>query len=247
MFCEKCGTRVEDGQPFCPNCGNRLAAPAAPVPPVNTGAPGNPGVPEGAAAPVNPGIPTGSFAPANPGVPTGSFAQTNPGVNPAPTGFAAAPRAPRQPLKLPALGGLTDKFNSLSGLKQIYYGLTLCLLAICFVFSLLKVFYVKGGTPFGLPTGASWLMVLSNVLFTLCVTFYLLDACGAFRFKWLKFFIAGSAALILFLYVIVWIAGVNVLGFTTSVRLTVGGWFFLILQAALCAVSVLYIIEDRKG
>ena len=61
MFCEKCGTRVEDGQPFCPNCGNRLAAPAAPVPPVNTGAPGNPGVPEGAAAPVNPGIPTGSF------------------------------------------------------------------------------------------------------------------------------------------------------------------------------------------
>ena len=30
MFCEKCGTRVDDGQPFCPNCGNRLgAAPAA--------------------------------------------------------------------------------------------------------------------------------------------------------------------------------------------------------------------------
>ncbi|MBQ9373983.1 MAG: zinc-ribbon domain-containing protein, partial [Oscillospiraceae bacterium] len=23
MFCEKCGTRVDDGQPFCPNCGNR--------------------------------------------------------------------------------------------------------------------------------------------------------------------------------------------------------------------------------
>ncbi|MBQ2597077.1 MAG: zinc-ribbon domain-containing protein [Oscillospiraceae bacterium] len=27
MFCEKCGTRVDDGQPFCPNCGNRLGAP----------------------------------------------------------------------------------------------------------------------------------------------------------------------------------------------------------------------------
>ena len=31
MFCEKCGTRVDDGQAFCPNCGNRLAAPAAPA------------------------------------------------------------------------------------------------------------------------------------------------------------------------------------------------------------------------
>ena len=31
MFCEKCGTKVDDGQPFCPNCGNRLgeAAPAS--------------------------------------------------------------------------------------------------------------------------------------------------------------------------------------------------------------------------
>ena len=26
MFCEKCGAQVEDGQPFCPNCGNRLGA-----------------------------------------------------------------------------------------------------------------------------------------------------------------------------------------------------------------------------
>ena len=31
MFCEKCGTRVDDGQPFCPNCGNRLGA-SAPAP-----------------------------------------------------------------------------------------------------------------------------------------------------------------------------------------------------------------------
>ena len=30
MFCDNCGTRVEDGQPFCPNCGKRMgAAPAA--------------------------------------------------------------------------------------------------------------------------------------------------------------------------------------------------------------------------
>ena len=38
MFCDNCGTRVEDGQPFCPNCGKRMggassasAAPSRPV------------------------------------------------------------------------------------------------------------------------------------------------------------------------------------------------------------------------
>ena len=24
MFCEKCGCKTDDDQPFCPNCGNRL-------------------------------------------------------------------------------------------------------------------------------------------------------------------------------------------------------------------------------
>ena len=33
MFCEKCGTRVDDGQPFCPNCGTRLGAQPAPAAP----------------------------------------------------------------------------------------------------------------------------------------------------------------------------------------------------------------------
>ena len=32
MFCEKCGARVDDGQPFCPNCGNRMGAPAPAAP-----------------------------------------------------------------------------------------------------------------------------------------------------------------------------------------------------------------------
>lgn len=39
MFCDKCGTRVDDGQPFCPNCGNRLGA-AAPAAPAYNAAPG---------------------------------------------------------------------------------------------------------------------------------------------------------------------------------------------------------------
>ncbi len=38
MFCENCGTRVEDGQPFCPNCGKRMGGPApSNAAPVNTG------------------------------------------------------------------------------------------------------------------------------------------------------------------------------------------------------------------
>ena len=29
MFCDNCGTRVEDGQPFCPNCGKRMGGGAS--------------------------------------------------------------------------------------------------------------------------------------------------------------------------------------------------------------------------
>ena len=38
MFCDKCGTKVDDGQPFCPNCGNRLGA-SQPAPQTNPAAP----------------------------------------------------------------------------------------------------------------------------------------------------------------------------------------------------------------
>ena len=35
MFCENCGTRVDDGAPFCPNCGSKMPVPEAPAAPVN--------------------------------------------------------------------------------------------------------------------------------------------------------------------------------------------------------------------
>ena len=47
MFCENCGTRVEDGQPFCPNCGKRMGGPAP-----SNAAPANSGF--GAPAPSRP-------------------------------------------------------------------------------------------------------------------------------------------------------------------------------------------------
>ena len=33
-FCPKCGAQVDENAPFCANCGNRLAAPTQPIPPV---------------------------------------------------------------------------------------------------------------------------------------------------------------------------------------------------------------------
>lgn len=221
MFCEKCGTRVDDGQPFCPNCGNRLSASAAP---------------EGAAVPTATPTPAASAAPVNPGMSGGI-----------PTAPVYTPAAPRNVgLKLPSCGGLFDKFNAMQGMAQIYYGCTFLLLGLCFVLSLLKV-YSSGGA-FCMAIGASWLLVISNILFTVCIGLFLLDYFDKYRCKFLELLIAGSAALILLLFVITWIAGVDVMGmYTTSVHLTVGGWFFLIFQAALTAVSILYIVEKKKN
>ena len=202
MFCENCGTRVDDGQPFCPNCGSKMPVPEAPA------------------------------APANPA----PEASVNAGYVP-----PVAPAAKT----LPSFGGLLDKFNALQGLEKIYYGCTFGLLILCFILSLLKVFGVSfygASTNFSLASGAPWLLVLSTILFTLCITFFLLDYFDKFTFKFLWYFIAGAAALIFVLFVIKWISGVE--GY--SVHLSVGGWFFLIFQAGLTAVSILYLLERKK-
>ena len=60
MFCENCGARVDDGQPFCPNCGNRLGAPAAPQAPAAGFAPNGYTAPA-PRAPKAPRAPTGSI------------------------------------------------------------------------------------------------------------------------------------------------------------------------------------------
>ena len=234
MFCEKCGTKIEDGQPFCPNCGNRLADPVAPA------APAQPEAPAAPAAPVNPEMnnsPAGSYAapaaPVNPGlnnIPAGTYA--------APAAAAVkAPAAPKKPLKLPALGGLTDKFNSMEGLGQIFYGCIGVLLVVCFILSLLKVFTAYGATG-PMYAGGAFFTTVIVVLFTLSITFYLLDAFGKFSFKWLWFFIAGAAVLILLIFFIMWL--------DLGVKLSVGGWFFFLLQIGLTAVAVLNLLEQMK-
>ena len=209
MFCEKCGTRVDDGQPFCPNCGNRLSAPAAPA------------------------------APEAQPAPAANTASVNPGLNNIPvTPVFTASAAPKQPLKLPALGGLTDKFNSLEGLGQIFYGCTGILLLVCFILSLLRVFSLGGYGSAPMAGGSIFFANVLTVLFTLCITFYLQDAFGKFSFKWLWFFIAGAAALILLIFIIMWI--------DSGCSLTVGGWFFFIFQIALTALAILFLLEQLK-
>lgn len=227
MFCEKCGTRVDDGLAFCPNCGNRLSVPAA-----QEAAPQKE-APVEAAAPSKPAQPA----------PAAQSAAASAGAAPA---SAAAASAPKKPIKLPSLGGLTDKFNKQKGNAQIYYGSICLLLVVCCVLSLLKVF-THSGTAFSLGFGPTWLFFISTVLFTLSITFFVLDALGKFTFRRIWLFIAMASALILILYVLVWISGVKLMGLAVSVHLTVGGWFFLILQLALVAVTILYMIERKKN
>ncbi|MBR7010051.1 MAG: hypothetical protein IKI02_03950 [Oscillospiraceae bacterium] len=224
MFCEKCGTRVDDGLAFCPNCGNRLSVPAAPEAAPKKEAPVEAAPPEKPAQP----------APAPAAAASAGAAA------------AKAASAPKKPIKLPSLGGLTDKFNKQKGNAQIFYGSICLLLIVCCILSVLKV-YTHSSTAFSLGFGPTWLFFVNTVLFTLCITFFLLDALGKFTFRGLWLFIAIASALILILYVLVWISGVKLMGFVVSVRLTVGGWFFLILQLALVAVCILYMLERKKN
>lgn len=195
MFCEKCGTRIDDGAPFCPNCGNRMTD-----------------------AKITPAADR-NLPPAEPVAPAGQKARSP--VNQA-TGY---------------VNNLLDKH----GREKIYHLATCCLLVICFILSLLKVYQVYG-TAFSMADGAPWLLVISNILFTVMLGLALLDYLQEYSFKPLWLLIPAASCLILVLFIIKWIAGVE--GF--SISLSVGGWFFLILQAALVAVSILLLLEKKK-
>ena len=184
MFCEKCGTRVDDGQPFCPNCGNRLAEPAA------------------------------------------SNAPVNPGFNPAP---AAAPGK-----AVPNMGGLLGKLNAMQGLEKLFYPIVLGLWLVCFILSMLHtskwgISYIQWTPFFGMLTG---------VLFTLAITFIVLDYFDKFTFKWIWLFNLIAAALILVIFVITWI--------DMEAKLTAGGWIFFFLQIGLTACSVMLLLSKKK-
>ena len=54
MFCQKCGSKVEDNSMFCPNCGNSMQTQATPVAPVMPQEPVAPVMPQEPVAPVMP-------------------------------------------------------------------------------------------------------------------------------------------------------------------------------------------------
>lgn len=184
MFCEKCGTHVDDGQPFCPNCGNRM------------------------------------------------------GETPAEAAPAAAAQTAARPAKAaPSADGLLGKLNAMQGLEKTFYPIVGGLFVLSFLLSLLKVFSIGYGSV-QFAYGSPFFATVMTVLFTLCITFYVLDYFNQFTFKWLWFFLAGAAAVILLIFVIVWI--------DCSTSLSAGGWLLLISLVALAALSILLLIEKRK-
>ena len=101
----------------------------------------------------------------------------------------------------------------------------------------MKVYSVYG-TGFSLAYAAPWLLVISNILFTVSIGLFLLDYFDKFTFKFLWFFLAAAAALIFLLFFIDWLS--------LGVAISVGGVFFLIFQAGLTAVTVLLLLEKLK-
>ena len=204
MFCENCGTRVDDGSPFCPNCGNKMPVPEAPAAPA---------APEAPAAPVNPGF-----------VPNAA-----PGYIP--------PAAPVQAPK--SAGGFFGKINAMPMMEKILYLCTAGLLVTCVFVSLFRVFYSRYYGYFAsMESGSVFLTRIITVLFTLSITFLVLDYFDWFNLKFLWFCLAGAAVTIFMLFIIIWIA--------SGCRLSFGGWLFLLLEGSLCAATVLMVIEKLK-
>lgn len=181
MFCDNCGTRVEDGQPFCPQCGKRMGAPA------------------------------GASAAARP-APRDSYSS-------------------RPPVSRPSYGpsgGLLGKFNDMSGLEKIMFPIVCGLLLLNFILIMCPIYTAYSMTA-AMGTGYPFWANLFTILFTLSITFLVLDYFDQFSFKFLWIFIAASMALLFILFVILWI--------DSSVKLTVAGWFFFILQLGLAGCS----------
>lgn len=194
MFCEKCGTRVDDGQPFCPTCGNRLGAPEAPAAP---------------AAPAAQ-VPPQAYAP-----------------------------AVQRPVKAaPSFGGLLDKFNDMPTLEKVYFPIVCGLELLAFLFFLLRL-YSSYIVTASVATAAPWLLVIGTILYTLSITFIVLDYFDQYTLRFLWFFVAGAAVLLFLLFLISWLSW--------GVSLTVGGWFYLLFHTGLTTLSILLLIEKIKN
>lgn len=123
MFCENCGSRIDDGVLFCTNCGTRVVKAAAPILPESapavSEAPADSAVysaPVQAAAPAAPAAPVQAAAPAAPAPVQAAapFAPAAPVVAAAPAQEApSAPQAPNipAPSSVPAPSG-GAKFGS---------------------------------------------------------------------------------------------------------------------------------------
>lgn len=183
MFCDNCGTRVEDGQPFCPNCGKRMGGAAA-----------------------SNASPRASYA-------------SRPAARPSNS------------------GGLLGKFNDMQGLEKIFYPIVGGLLILNFILIMLPIYTAYSMTA-AMGSGYPFWANLFTILFTVSITFFVLDYFDKFSFSWMWIFIVAAMGALWVLFLILWI--------DVGVKMTVAGWFFFILQLCLVGASVVLMLEKMK-
>ncbi len=186
MFCEKCGTRVDDGQAFCPNCGNRLAAPAAPA--YANPAP-NP-------APAAPGF--GTVPPA-------------PGYNPMPR----QPRQPGEPLLGTLFDNFKELPTLLKIFLPIILGLICLNMLLTNGNPLSYSFYGYSLAVASFQeAGATWALLFIN-LFNICsLILAVLIFAGVLKNSLVYFGIVGAQGMAFLFFLIGWITSGGSLGVT---------------------------------
>ena len=230
MLCENCATLVKDDQTICPICGNRLNA----DPPVKS---------KGFASSKEPPAPSNRL-----------FASDNQPSAPGKKSSASSNRlfasAGFDDLQTDdpddsddfddsqlTIGDLLEKLRDMEErAKAIYLGFG-ALLLLCLGLSMFRVFSVADSLSAPMTAGGIFFANLFTILFTLCITFYIMDYLDIFSFEFLWYFMIGSAGLILLVFVIMWIS--------SGLRLSISGWLFLLAQAALTALAVLNMREQQ--
>ena len=240
MFCEKCGTRVDDGQPFCPNCGNRLDA-AAPTP--------NPAVGFAAApAPQQKASRKSSL-----GGLTGKFSTKQ--IFVAATCFLLVLGLLMSWCKV--LGHVDDDYDEsiekyeemLDELKDMdpddYYGSEKELeKEIERTEKRLDELKDRAHMHFYLAdVGGGWLLIIVTILSTLAISVAVLYFLGKVNDPKLLLFTGCAAGLMFLLLTIKWIAGYE----DESMHLSVAGWLMFLSELGAAALSVLGFLQAKKN
>ena len=127
----------------------------------------------------------------------------------------------------------------MSGLEKIFYPIVGGLLLLNFILILLPI-YKAYSSSHAMGREYPFWANLFTVLFTLSITFFVLDYFDKFSFKFLRLFLVIVSALLLILFIILWADS------DFGSKLSVAGWFFFILQIGLTGCSVMLLLSKLK-